>query len=370
MPELHEGRLLLQSLEGLLEASNLRLAPLLPLLVGRGLCHTAALQPPVVLRDGCELGIKAVFVRGKLRDRLLQRLDLLALVRDVLVLGRRGDLVLLRRPLVLQLEVSLLRLLLCEAVRHVRLHDLQQPDDAAACAGGLLVRGGHVGVLAHQVPDAGAVQQRLRGRLVRVVLAEDAQHLPHAREARLKRGLGVDVVSVALLADAVQLRLRLRQHRKFALQVLDLLFEARRLRHGLLNHDCELRGIIRQLPLLSLCLGHLTVAEGFLGGLAAGLRLQLRNHALDEALDLREGVSAGLRTVAQRRSHARGELCQRGRVLVPREAADELDGLRARLRSPCSACAQLQERRGVLGDVTKSLDRFSECGQFLLPRLE
>merc|ERR1719424_1106850 len=75
-PALHEGRILLEDPERLLEARDLRLTPAHPLLVRLGLRDAAVLELPVVLQDGAELGARRLAVAGELPDGLVQGLAL------------------------------------------------------------------------------------------------------------------------------------------------------------------------------------------------------------------------------------------------------------------------------------------------------
>merc|ERR1719443_1686169 len=128
-PPLNEGGAL-QDRQGFLEASNLCLAPLLALRVRLGLGDATVLDLVIVLEDGAELRRCRVPVTRELRNLLVERFELLRLVLHVLLLQRRRYLVHLRRLGILSLSVCLRGLLCREVLGKVRLHDLQDADDA------------------------------------------------------------------------------------------------------------------------------------------------------------------------------------------------------------------------------------------------
>merc|ERR1719272_2767330 len=90
-PALHEGRLLLEDPERLLEARDLGLAPAHPLLIRLWLRDAAVLELRVVLHHGAELGVRRVAVAGVLPDGLVQSRGLGSLVFYVLVFQRLRD---------------------------------------------------------------------------------------------------------------------------------------------------------------------------------------------------------------------------------------------------------------------------------------
>merc|ERR1719401_1744357 len=104
------GRLLLEDGERLLEALDLRGPAALTLLVGLRLRNAALLDPGVVLQDGAELRVRRFALAAVLRHGLVQARELLRLVLHVL------------------------RLLSGEVLSEVRLHHLEDPDDAGARA--------------------------------------------------------------------------------------------------------------------------------------------------------------------------------------------------------------------------------------------
>merc|ERR1719316_1858200 len=121
--DLEEGlrrRLLLEDLERLLEARNLRLAALLPLLVGLGLRNADGLELLPVLLDGIELLLGAADVLLQTLEERLRFLLVLRLVLDLRLLRLRGDLVLRRLLLVDLHRLVLRRLALGEELREVR----------------------------------------------------------------------------------------------------------------------------------------------------------------------------------------------------------------------------------------------------------
>merc|ERR1719272_1774501 len=84
-PALHEGRLLLEDPERLLETRDLGLAPAHPLLIGLWLRDAAVLELRVVLQHGAELRARRLAVAGEFSDGLVQGQGLRRLVFYVLV---------------------------------------------------------------------------------------------------------------------------------------------------------------------------------------------------------------------------------------------------------------------------------------------
>merc|ERR1719281_916433 len=92
-PALHEGRLLLEDPERLLEPRDLCLAAGLPLLVRLRLGDAPVLELLVVVQDGAEFSVRRLPVGSHLGDGLVQRGELLRLVLHILLLHSLGYLV-------------------------------------------------------------------------------------------------------------------------------------------------------------------------------------------------------------------------------------------------------------------------------------
>merc|ERR1719265_1075095 len=119
---LHEGGLVLEDGQGILEASDLRLSTTLALLVSLRLGNAAVLKLGVVLHNSGEFRILGVAVGGKLRNLLVQAGELLRLVLNILLVHCLLELVLLH-VLVMGICCSgLFGLFLCEIVGEVCLH--------------------------------------------------------------------------------------------------------------------------------------------------------------------------------------------------------------------------------------------------------
>mmetsp|Transcript_70 Transcript_70/g.206 ORF Transcript_70/g.206 Transcript_70/m.206 type:complete len:467 (-) Transcript_70:296-1696(-) len=206
------------------------------------------------------------------------------------------------------------------------------------------------------------LQQEPLVGLLRVVPAEDAECLAHAADALLQVRLGLHVVGMALLPDAVHLGLRLCQGRQLAFHLLHLPLQLPGPRHGLVDLRREPRGVVAELALLGLCFAHLLIAISLLRCRFFGLLLQLLDHVLDEALDLAEGVAAE----AGDGRHAAGELREGRRVLRAGEALHQGQGLGPGrvpgrdLKQGCTTAGRLaQDPGGIAEDL-----------QLLLPGLE
>merc|ERR1719240_459679 len=308
--DLQERRtgLLLENREGLLQARDLGLPAALALLVGLRLRDAHALELLPVLHDGGVLLVDGLLVLLEADEHLLRLLLVLALVLGRRRLLRGRDLVVLGQLLVLLLRHGLLCGALGEALREVRLHDLEHADDAARGAGGLVVL---------------RLEERLL--LLRVVVTEHLERHANALDAGLVVRLGISPGSFLLRTDLVRLLLRRGDGTELLLERRDLLRELGDLGRGLVDLRGEVLDIRLLVLLLRLGLLHLLVAEGLVRGLLGGLLLELLDHLRDEALDLREGVRAEHR----RGLHARR---QQGHLLVAlRETLDEVEHIVLRL---------------------------------------
>merc|ERR1719401_1703917 len=94
---LHEGSLVLQCGQSLLEPCDLGLSPRLALLVGLWLRDTPVLDLPVILEHRGKLSVGSVAVGRELGGGLIQRLGLRHFVFHILLLAGLRDLVLLRQ---------------------------------------------------------------------------------------------------------------------------------------------------------------------------------------------------------------------------------------------------------------------------------
>mmetsp|Transcript_110384 Transcript_110384/g.355969 ORF Transcript_110384/g.355969 Transcript_110384/m.355969 type:complete len:644 (-) Transcript_110384:51-1982(-) len=285
------------------------------------------------------LRVRGLAVRGEVRDGLVQRLGLGGLVLDILILHRPGHLVLLGDLVVLRLCIVLFALLLGQILGEVRLHHLEDAEDAGAGARGRRVLLGR-GRLLHEGAERGGVLHE--GGTTAVVVAENAESLTHAVEAQFQVRLGFDEVLVRGGAERVHLGLLLHQLRERRPKLLHLGPEVSRLGSRLVDLGGHLGQIIVQLALLGLCLRDLLIAIGLLRRLTRGFALQLGNHISDQRLHLGKGVLAGGGAETDHRRDAGGELRQGRGMVILGQALDQGDDLR-----PCKIRAGLHRRAGV-----------------------
>merc|ERR1711933_349518 len=83
---LHEGRLVLEHRQRLLQALDLSIPAPLPLLVGLGLRDAPLLDLGVVLKHSGKLCVLGLTITGHVCDALVRGLELLRLVLHILVL--------------------------------------------------------------------------------------------------------------------------------------------------------------------------------------------------------------------------------------------------------------------------------------------
>merc|ERR1719253_730364 len=149
LPTLHEGGLPLEDLHRLLQTSNLGRAPLPARLIRLWLRDAAVVDLREVLEDCTLLLSRRGPVRSKLGNALIQRLCLLVLVLDILILKGFRDFVCLRLLVVLRLGICLRCFLFGKICCKVRLANFQDSNDASPCASRRLVFLRH-GWLLHQ----------------------------------------------------------------------------------------------------------------------------------------------------------------------------------------------------------------------------
>mmetsp|Transcript_68218 Transcript_68218/g.202990 ORF Transcript_68218/g.202990 Transcript_68218/m.202990 type:complete len:202 (+) Transcript_68218:82-687(+) len=182
---LNQGSLAFQDRERLLQAGQFCFTASLALLVGLRLRHALLVQCLEGLEHCVELLLHPGAVGAGLRDELVEVRRSLALILDILVLGRLLDGVLLGLGVVRGSCALLRGSGFGQRLREVRLTDLYQADDAGASALSLRV---------------------IAARLA-VVLAQDLESELHARETLLQVRLVLRVVRVLLAPDLVHLRL-------------------------------------------------------------------------------------------------------------------------------------------------------------------
>merc|ERR1719258_79244 len=176
---------LLEDLQRVLEARNLRLAALLALLVRLGLRNALGLQLLPVLVDRVELLLGPADVLLQALKEGLGLLLVLRLVLDLRLLRLRRDLVLGRLLLVDLDRLILGRLALREQLREVGFNDLEHADDTRSSAAFLGILGLGLGMHPGMRLRAGLEQGLL---LLGVVVTQHLQCHADALETRREVG--------------------------------------------------------------------------------------------------------------------------------------------------------------------------------------
>merc|ERR1740130_1169748 len=272
---LHKGSIVLQSVERILQASNLSFATGLLVFVTLRLGNASILDSAVVLHHGAQLVGSSGLVATKIANLLVEALELLGLVLDILGHLDLGQLVFLRVLIIRAGRIGFLSLLLGQVLREVTFTHFKDADDAATSSTGLLV-------LCRLV-----LPQECSST---VVVAEHAKCLLHTVQGLCQIVLCHRVISVLLSTDRVHISLLLRKRGKTGLQILDLGLALGRGGGSLINLGGQRIDSGFQVCLLCFGLGHLLIAEGFLCGIILCFLLELGNHVCDQTLDLGKNV--------------------------------------------------------------------------------
>merc|ERR1740130_1819356 len=167
--------LTLEDLERILQARDLGLAARFAGLISLWLGDATLVDLGEILEHRLELSAGSITVGRKLADVLVQASGFLSLVLHVLILGRRGDLVLLGGLLIRQVGCK------------VRLDNLEDANDAGAST----VRGSEQRWLLWLLHEGSLLARS-------IIIADHNQSLADTREAQLQVLLRLDVVRVCL----------------------------------------------------------------------------------------------------------------------------------------------------------------------------
>mmetsp|Transcript_41149 Transcript_41149/g.92949 ORF Transcript_41149/g.92949 Transcript_41149/m.92949 type:complete len:317 (-) Transcript_41149:573-1523(-) len=271
-----ECRFVLQYIQCLLQTLNLLLATTLALLIRLRLGNAPLLDAAVVVQDPIQLRLLAVPVGLQLLQSLLSLLQLFGLVLQGSLLLRLRHLVGLRLLVILSLRRLLVGLDFRQQLAEIRLSNLQQPDDAARGTTGRRM----------------STHLRLLQECLSVVVLQHLNCHLNTLDALLVIGLRGLVILVLLLAVAIHLLLGSSNLTQLRLQGGDIVGQRGDGRVGLVDLALQTVEILLMLRLLLLSLSHLLIAEGLLSTLLLGLLQKLRDHPLDQFLDLGKHVLA------------------------------------------------------------------------------
>mmetsp|Transcript_11283 Transcript_11283/g.27020 ORF Transcript_11283/g.27020 Transcript_11283/m.27020 type:complete len:441 (-) Transcript_11283:855-2177(-) len=283
----------LQNFQSILQARNLRVPALLPLLVGLGLGDALGLELLDVLLHGVQLALLAVPIVVVFGHGGLEILDLRLLALLVCDQGRPPLPVFLGLRVVLLLLLGLIVREFSDGFGEIGFHNFQHGDDPAGGSPGLGLGGGRAGLLLHESEGgSGLLHQGAVIVFCRIVVTEYLQSSLNTLQTVVVILEGHVKRLLLLGADGIQLLLSYTDFPLLGNHLAQALLELGDGALGLVQSSCQGLNPPLMIAFLGLAFRHLLVAKRLGVRLFGSFLLEFRDHLANHALDLAEYVTA------------------------------------------------------------------------------